>query len=65
MNPLSKTVELTEDQLGLKWPVVFLYPEFGQTDFVESFDESSTYALTNKAHFLIYQYKFSIIYLKI
>ena len=23
------------------WPVVFLYPEYGQTDFIQSFDENS------------------------
>lgn len=42
MNPNQKLVELSEDSTHLKWPVLFLYPEFGQTDFIESFDEYNT-----------------------
>lgn len=31
------------DQLGaLLWPVVFLYPEYQETDFVQSFHENIT-----------------------
>ena len=29
----------------LHWPVLFIYPEYGQTDLIESFPESTRYAL--------------------
>ena len=28
---------------NLIWPVIFLYPEYGQTDFIESFNENDTF----------------------
>ena len=40
-NPIEKTVRISEDGADLLWPVVFLYPEYGQTDFVESFNENT------------------------
>jgi hypothetical protein len=27
----------------LQWPVIFLYPEYGQTDFIEAFHENSAF----------------------
>lgn len=42
MNHSQKVVTIAEDGESLQWPVLFLYPEFGQTDFIESFHENST-----------------------
>jgi hypothetical protein len=42
MNPNQKPIQLSEDGTSLIWPVVFLYPEYGQTDFIEAFEENST-----------------------
>lgn len=38
-NPLHKSIELSEDKASLIWPVVLLYPEYGQTEYIEAFDE--------------------------
>ncbi|KAI1301302.1 Tetratricopeptide repeat protein 4 [Halotydeus destructor] len=27
----------------LEWPVIFVYPEYGQTDFIENFNENNTF----------------------
>lgn len=32
-----------DDNQNLIWPVVFVYPEYGQTDFIQSFHEHSTF----------------------
>jgi hypothetical protein len=42
-NPQQSIVSLGEDNLTLYWPTVFLYPEYGQTDFIEKFHENSTF----------------------
>lgn len=43
-NPAQKAIELVvTPEPHLKWPSVFLYPEYGQTDFIESFDEFATF----------------------
>lgn len=42
---LKKSVHLVESNDGksvLVWPVLFLYPEHGETDFIEEFTESDT-----------------------
>ena len=42
---LQKKVQLIADESGnnvLVWPVLFLYPEHGETDFIEQFTESDT-----------------------
>jgi hypothetical protein len=36
---------MAEDGTHLKWPVIFLYPQYGQTDFIEAFDEETKYKL--------------------
>ncbi|OTF76269.1 tetratricopeptide repeat containing cytosolic Fe-S cluster assembly factor-like protein [Euroglyphus maynei] len=33
-----------DSQQTLLWPVVFIYPDVGQTDFIEKFSETSTFA---------------------
>ena len=35
----GKRVHLVND--SLVWPVLFLYPEFGETDFIQEFHEDS------------------------
>ena len=42
-SPNQKTVVIAEDGAHLKWPVIFLYPQYGQTDFIEAFDEETKY----------------------
>ena len=42
-NSEQKILEFNLEENGLVWPVFFLYPQYGQTDFVQKFDESSTY----------------------
>lgn len=42
---LQKKVKLMTDESGssvLVWPVLFLYPEHGETDFIEQFTETDT-----------------------
>jgi len=42
---LNKRVHLDQDQgQYLVWPVLFLYPEFGETDFIQEFVENQTFA---------------------
>merc|ERR1719468_42525 len=41
--PLHKRIEISELGDSLMWPVVLLYPEFGQTEFIEAFDEYSIF----------------------
>ncbi len=43
-NPQETIVELVDNDT-LKWPVAFLYPEYGQTDFIKEFHESQRYLL--------------------
>ena len=38
-NPLHRSIQLSEEKDRLLWPVCFLYPEYGQTEYIESFDE--------------------------
>lgn len=45
VNPHQKVVSLVNES-ELVWPVVFLYPEFGQTDLIESFNENNTLVKT-------------------
>lgn len=40
---LNKRVHLDDDNY-LVWPVLFLYPEFGETDFIQEFVENQTFA---------------------
>lgn len=43
-NPQQKSVNInSEKNSELIWPVIFLYPEVGQTDFIEAFNENSTF----------------------
>lgn len=43
-NPLQKSVQINNEKKSeLIWPVIFLYPEVGQTDFIKEFYESSTF----------------------
>ena len=37
-SPTGHVVHL-DDSGSLHWPVMFLYPEYGQTDFVSDFNE--------------------------
>jgi hypothetical protein len=37
----GRRVEIGEDG-RLEWPVLFCYPEFSQSDFIEAFHEDST-----------------------
>ena len=39
-HPSGSKVVLNADNV-LQWPVLFLYPEYGETDFIEAFDERS------------------------
>jgi len=41
--PTGAKVHLNSDGV-LVWPVMFLYPEYGETDFVEAFSEVSSFA---------------------
>ena len=41
-HPSGRRVHLDADGC-LVWPVLFLYPEFGQTDLVEAFGEDQTF----------------------
>jgi hypothetical protein len=40
-HPSGAKVTLGADDV-FHWPVLFLYPEYGETDFIETFDERST-----------------------
>ncbi|KAM9242701.1 tetratricopeptide repeat protein 4 isoform 2-T2 [Dugong dugon] len=41
-NPYGATMSL-DDQGRLSWPVLFLYPEYGQSDFISAFHEDSRF----------------------
>jgi tetratricopeptide (TPR) repeat protein len=41
-HPSSGLVTLNDDDT-LSWPVLFLYPEFGQSDYVQSFNENDIF----------------------
>ena len=41
-SPHQTVVSLSDDGQSLNWPVVFLYPEYGQTDFIECFNDQTT-----------------------
>lgn len=38
-NPAGSCVQLNETDQTLTFPVVFLYPEYGQTDYIKEFHE--------------------------
>jgi hypothetical protein len=40
-HPSGAKVTLDAENV-LHWPVLFVYPEYGETDFIQSFDERST-----------------------
>lgn len=42
VHPSGARVYQDEDG-NLHWPVLFLYPEYGQTDFIQNFHENSTF----------------------
>lgn len=39
VNPLQRCVQLATEKDRLVWPVALIYPEFGQTEYIEAFDE--------------------------
>ena len=41
-HPGGATVVINEDGT-MSWPVMFLYPEHGETDFIQSFHETATF----------------------
>jgi hypothetical protein len=41
---VQKRVRLDESGQRLVWPVLFLYPEYGETDFIEEFDEDHVFS---------------------
>lgn len=41
---IGKRVHLVEG--ALIWPVLFLYPEYGETDFIQEFHEDSRFVIT-------------------
>ncbi|XP_005097943.1 tetratricopeptide repeat protein 4 [Aplysia californica] len=42
-NPTGAKVHL-DDQGHLKWPVIFFYPEYAETDFISAFDEEACFS---------------------
>ena len=40
LNPVGSSIQWNDDQT-LFFPVVFLYPEYGQTDYIEKFSENT------------------------
>ncbi|RIA99656.1 hypothetical protein C1645_684710 [Glomus cerebriforme] len=40
---IEKSVRLDKETNSLVWPVFFLYPEYKESDFIESFDEETTF----------------------
>src|ERR1700722_3972980 len=40
---LEKSVRLDKETNTLIWPVFFLYPEYKESDFIESFNEETTF----------------------
>jgi hypothetical protein len=41
MNPAGSCIQLNELDQTLTFPVVFLYPEYGQTDYIKEFHENA------------------------
>ncbi len=41
MNPAGSCIQLNELDQTLTFPVVFLYPEYGQTDYIKEFNENT------------------------
>ena len=39
----EKSVRLDKETNNLIWPVFFLYPDYKESDFIESFDEETTF----------------------
>ena len=39
INPAGSSIQLNETDQTLQFPVVFLYPEYGQTDYIKEFHE--------------------------
>ncbi len=43
-HPSKAKVFLNPDTQRLEWPVLFLYPEYGESDFIARFDEAANFA---------------------
>lgn len=43
-HPAASRKAVHLDGNHLVWPVLFLYPEFGETDFIEAFEENHTFS---------------------
>ncbi len=50
-HPSAAKVRL-DDEGKLHWPVMFLYPEYGQTDLIEAFSEDVRLVLSAQYHCL-------------
>lgn len=46
-NPYGARLSI-DDQGRLSWPVLFLYPEYAQSDFIAGFHEDSRYLLVQE-----------------
>jgi hypothetical protein len=42
-NPTGHCIQWNDVEQTLIFPVVFLYPEYGQTDYIQEFPETTTY----------------------
>ena len=49
-HPGGATVVINDDQT-MSWPVMLLYPEYGETDFIQSFHEATTFQTHVEAMF--------------
>lgn len=47
-NPYGARLSV-DDQGRLSWPVLFLYPEYAQSDFISTFHEDSRYLLSQES----------------
>lgn len=45
-NPYGARLSI-DDQGRLSWPVLFLYPEYAQSDFISAFHEDTRYCLSH------------------
>lgn len=51
-NPCGARLSIDE-QGRLSWPVLFLYPEYAQSDFISAFHEDSRYCLSSSPVLLL------------
>lgn len=51
-NPYGTRLSI-DDQGRLSWPVLFLYPEYAQSDFISAFHEDSRYLLARNSVLLL------------